>query len=109
MSFKTTYLKVTFKNLTYEIRVMLLLSHSADQRPTQKRLEAYMSASSSLMGNDDDPKAVAQRVKLMELYILHVLPKVDEWQYAREFTQGSNDLDDDQKEVCCVLCFTLKP
>lgn len=78
--------------------VMLLLSHAADQRPTQKRLEAYMSASSSLMGNDEDPKAVAQRVKLMELYILHVLPKVDEWQYAREFTQGSNDLDDDQKE-----------
>ncbi|RPB19534.1 hypothetical protein L211DRAFT_853177 [Terfezia boudieri ATCC MYA-4762] len=77
--------------------VMLLLSHAADQRPTQKRLEAYMSASSSLMGNDEDPKAVAQRVKLMELYILHVLPKVDEWQYAREFTQGSNDLDDDQK------------
>ena len=82
-----------------EIRVMLLLSHAADQRPTQKRLEAYMSASSSLMGNDEDPKAVAQRVKLMELYILHVLPKVDEWAYAREFTQGSNDLDDDQKEV----------
>lgn len=78
---------------------MLLLSHSADQRPTQKRLEAYMSASSSLVGNDDDPKVVSQRVKLLGLYILHVLPRVDEWAYAREFTQGSNYLDDDQKEV----------
>ncbi|KAF8470197.1 hypothetical protein BDZ91DRAFT_720127 [Kalaharituber pfeilii] len=78
--------------------VMLLLTHAVDQQPTQKRLEAYMSASSSLIGSDEHPKAIAQRVKLMELYILHVLPKVDQWTYAREFTQGSNDLDDDQKE-----------
>ena len=105
MRHKVGYIEVIVNILTYEIRVMLLLSHSADQRPTQRRLEAYMSASSSLMGNDDDPKAVAQRVKLMELYILHVLPKVDEWQYAREFTQGSNDLHDEQKEVCCTSLF----
>lgn len=77
--------------------VMLLLSHAQDQKPTQKRVEAYMSASASL-NQEDDPKALSQRIKLMELYVLHILPKVDEWDYAREFTQGSNDLDEEQKE-----------
>ena len=77
---------------------MLLLSHAQDQKPTQKRVEAYMSASATL-NQEDDPKALSQRIKLMELYVLHILPKVDEWDYAREFTQGSNDLDEEQKEV----------
>ncbi|KAG0643555.1 hypothetical protein HOY80DRAFT_1007377 [Tuber brumale] len=79
--------------------VMLLLAHSQDQTVTQKKIEAYLSASPSLLGSDDDPKAVSQRVKLMELYILHVLPRVGDWEYAREFTQMSPDLDEEQKEA----------
>lgn len=79
--------------------VMLLLAHSQDQTVTQKKIEAYLSAAPSLLGSDDDPKAVSQRVKLMELYILHVLPRVGDWEYAREFTQMSPDLDEEQKDV----------
>lgn len=79
--------------------VMLLLAHSQDQTVTQKKIEAYLSAAPSLLGSDDDPKAVAQRVKLMELYILHVLPRVGDWEYAREFTQMSPDLDEEQKDA----------
>jgi len=67
-----------------------------------------MSASSSVMGLDDDPKALAQRVKLTQLYVLHVLPKVDEWDYAREFTQGCGDLDEAQKEVCTSQLLQLQ-
>lgn len=78
---------------------MLLLAHSQDQTVTQKKIEAYLSAAPSLLGSDDDPKAVSQRVKLMELYILHVLPRVNDWEYAREFTQMSPDLDEEQKDV----------
>ncbi|CAZ82970.1 unnamed protein product [Tuber melanosporum] len=79
--------------------VMLLLAHSQDQTVTQKKIEAYLSAAPSLLGSEDDPKAVSQRVKLMELYILHVLPRVGDWEYAREFTQMSPDLDEEQKEA----------
>lgn len=81
-------------------RVTLLLAHSQDQKITQKKIEAYLSAAPHLMGQDDDPKGVSQRVQLVELYILHVLPRVGEWEYAREFTHMSGDLDDEQKEVC---------
>lgn len=80
-------------------RVTLLLAHSQDQTVTQKKIEAYLSAAPHLMGQDDDPRGVSQRVKLVELYILHVLPRVGDWEYAREFTHMSGDLDDEQKEV----------
>jgi len=78
---------------------MLLLAHSQDQTVTQKKIEAYLSAAPNLIGSDDDPKAISQRVKLMELYILHVLPRVGDWEYAREFTEMSPDLDEEQKDV----------
>lgn len=80
-------------------RVTLLLAHSQDQTVTQKKIEAYLSAAPNLLSTDDDPKGVVQRVKLVELYILHVLPRVGDWEYAREFTHMSGDLDDEQKEV----------
>lgn len=80
-------------------RVTLLLAHSQDQTVTQKKIEAYLSAAPNLLSTDDDTKGVVQRVKLVELYILHVLPRVGDWEYAREFTHMSGDLDDEQKEV----------
>lgn len=66
---------------------------------TQRRVEAYLAAIPGNLVQDDDPKAVARREKLMELYILHVLPRIGEWDYAREFTQMSPDLREDFKEV----------
>lgn len=80
-------------------RVTLLLTHSQDQTVTQKKIEAYLSAAPNFLSTDDDTKGVVQRVKLVELYILHVLPRVNDWEYAREFTHMSGDLDDEQKEV----------
>lgn len=79
--------------------VTLLLAYSQDQSITQKKIEAYLSAAPNTIGTDDDSKGISQRVKLVELYILHVIPRVGDWDYAREFTHTSPDLDDEQKEL----------
>jgi len=42
---------------------------------------------------------MVQRSKITELYCLHVLPRVGDWEYAKEFTQISTDIDDEQREV----------
>lgn len=59
------------------------------------------------LSSEEDSKSVLQRVKLSELYILHVLPRVGEWEYAREFTQLSPDIDEEQKEVYLSLSRSL--
>lgn len=64
---------------------------------TQKRIEAFIGAMPNLQ--DEDPKSMLQRQKITEIYILHVLPRVGEWDYAKEFTQFSPDIDEEQKEV----------
>lgn len=52
---------------------------------------------------DEDPKSISQRAKITEIYILHVLPRVGEWEYAREFAQFSPDIDEEQKEVSRII------
>jgi len=86
--------------------VMLVLAHGNDQTITQKRIEAFLAESPAM---NEGPRALVQRVKLMELYILHVLPRVDEWDYAREFTQMSEYLDAEKKEVHLMLFFCMHP
>jgi hypothetical protein len=92
----------------------LLLGHMVDQRANQARLETFLASSEdvaagSLMGGYDgvstpmsshsvSPKALQARVKVLELYALHVLPEVGEWEYAREFVEGCGSLDEERKE-----------
>ena len=47
----------------------------------------------------DTPKDLASRVKILELFTLHVLPRNEEWDYAREFINLSEVLDDERKEA----------
>ena len=76
----------------------LLLSHAPDQTITQKRIEAFLGAMPGPI-KQEDPKAVGRRAKITEIYILHVLPRIGEWEYAKEFTQFSPEIDEEQKEV----------
>jgi hypothetical protein len=92
----------------------LLLGHMVDQRANQARLETFLASSEdvaagSLTGGYDgvstpmsshsvSPKALQARVKVLELYALHVLPEVGEWGYAREFVEGCGSLDEERKE-----------
>ncbi|OCK74553.1 hypothetical protein K432DRAFT_429964 [Lepidopterella palustris CBS 459.81] len=108
----------------------LLLTHAPSQKLTQQRLETYLSASahptfdiSSHMESSiyqtqrrpsqhnngtSTPRDLNTRLKLLELYTLHVLPKNEEWDYAREFISMSEVLDDERKEAFLLALHNLR-
>lgn len=45
------------------------------------------------------PRDLNARVKILELYTLHVLIRNNEWEYAREFISVSSVLDDERREA----------
>ncbi|KAI4265807.1 MAG: hypothetical protein L6R38_009166 [Xanthoria sp. 2 TBL-2021] len=102
----------------------LLLSHSTSQTTNQQYLETYLATSDlsdssnladsvgspkrrsrsryqeqSTSNGTNTPRELASRLKILELYILHVLPANDEWEYAKEFIQVSETLDDERKDI----------
>ena len=101
----------------------LLLGHMPDQRLNQQRLETYLATSdggqqvngtngnghlsfapadgmSTPMSNtSSSPKSLATRLKVLELYTLHVLPANEEWEYARSFIEMNEMLDEERKEA----------
>lgn len=56
----------------------------------------------------DTPRDLEKRIKLLELYTLHVLPRNEEWDYAREFISMSEVLDDERKEAFLLALHSLK-
>ena len=99
-------------------RALLLLNHSPSQALNQQRLETYLSSygqpnldiSEHLRngyeqriiqstGGTDTPKDLMARVRIIELFTLHVLPRNEEWEYAAEFINLSEALDEERKEV----------
>lgn len=46
----------------------------------------------------DTPKDLTGRIKILELFTLHILPRNEEWDYAREFISMSEILDEERKE-----------
>ncbi|TVY47441.1 hypothetical protein LOCC1_G002780 [Lachnellula occidentalis] len=100
----------------------LLLAHARTQKTNQTRLETYLASSttpalqisSSLLdsssntprprspqksGGTDTPRDLNARVKILELYTLHVLLRNNEWDYAREFISISSVLDEERREA----------
>jgi len=51
------------------------------------------------MNGADTPKELSSRLKLLELFTLHVLPKNEEWDYARSFISNSDILDDERRDA----------
>ncbi|KAF2715527.1 hypothetical protein K504DRAFT_457680 [Pleomassaria siparia CBS 279.74] len=107
----------------------LLLTHSPSQRLNQQRLETYLAASahptfdvsahmqsssqlqrrpSQHNNGTSTPRDLNTRLKLLELYTLHVLPRNEEWDYAREFIGMSEVLDDERKEAFLLALHSLK-
>jgi hypothetical protein len=109
-------------------RATLLLAHARTQELNQKRLENFLAASNSpnldisrrLAGSPspaprvthrhrspskngtsgaDTPRDLNARVKILELYTLHVLLRNNEWEYAREFISLSSVLDEERREA----------
>ncbi|KAK6080665.1 peroxin 26 [Seiridium cupressi] len=107
----------------------LLLAHARTQTLNQKRLENYLAASQqpnldisqrlqdsqsphlssrsprspskSRKGASgaDTPRDLNARVKILELYTLHVLLRNNEWDYAREFITVSSVLDEERRDA----------
>jgi hypothetical protein len=99
----------------------LLLGHMPDQKMNQARLEGFLASSEDVGGalgydgvstpmstHSSSPKALQARVKVLELYALHVLPEVGEWEYAREFVEGCGNLDEERKEAFLLALEGLK-
>ena len=103
----------------------LLLGHMQDQRLNQQKLETYLAASdgggsnghlsfsqdgmSTPMSNSSSsPKQLATRLKILELYTLHVLPATSEWDYARQFIDMNDMLDEERREAFQHALETLK-
>ncbi|CBX97306.1 hypothetical protein IAQ61_007281 [Plenodomus lingam] len=109
----------------------LLLTHSPSQTLNQQKLETYLSATANptfdisqhmsspsylqrrpsqrgQQNGTDTPRDLEKRIKLLELYTLHVLPRNDEWDYAREFISMSEVLDDERKEAFMLALHSLK-
>ncbi|KAM0716526.1 hypothetical protein Q7P37_007971 [Cladosporium fusiforme] len=99
----------------------LLLGHMPDQRVNQGRLESYLASSEDAGGavgydgvstpmsvQSASPKALQARVKVLELYALHVLPELGEWEYAKEFVEGCGNLDEERKEAFLAALEGLK-
>ena len=99
----------------------LLLTHMPDQRLNQQRLESYLSASmypafditahmaASQNGRPhptrtdstgtSTPRDLNTRLKLLELYTLHILPWNEQWDYARDFITMSAVLDEERRDA----------
>ncbi|MCJ1400945.1 hypothetical protein MMC11_004156 [Xylographa trunciseda] len=101
----------------------LLLAYSSSQTLTQNHLETYLSSArhpsldlsdrskgsneqsiefsspSFHNGGTDTPRDLNSRIKILEIYTLHVLPRNEEWQYAKDFIAMSEILDDERREA----------
>ncbi|KAK7730838.1 hypothetical protein SLS53_008916 [Cytospora paraplurivora] len=112
----------------------LLLTHAKTQTLNQKRLENYLAAattpnldlsnhfpptqssrpssrrrsSSKVPSGAETPRDLNARVKILELYTLHVLIRNNEWDYAREFISVSAVLDEERREAFLQALQSLK-
>ncbi|KAK0252271.1 hypothetical protein LTR91_016593 [Friedmanniomyces endolithicus] len=91
----------------------LLIGHMSGQKLNQQRLESWLASSDvgghvsfgdgmvspSVANGSSTPKALATRSKVLELYVLHVLPANGEWEYARQFVEMSETLDEERRQA----------
>ncbi|KAK3067798.1 hypothetical protein LTR53_015109 [Teratosphaeriaceae sp. CCFEE 6253] len=91
----------------------LLHGHMTSQKLNQQRLESWLATSdaggqhvsfgdgtmSPAPVGSMSPKALATRLKILGLYALHVLPANEEWEYARQFIELNESLDEERREA----------
>lgn len=56
----------------------------------------------------DTPKDLTSRLRILELFTLHVLPKNEEWDYAKSFISNSDILDEDRREAFMITLQELQ-
>lgn len=103
-------------------RATLLLSHSPSQTANQQRLETYLAAPTEPTQGQNDhfeqgspgsytnggshyeastntPRDLTSRIRILELFTLHILPRNEEWEYAREFINMTNVLNEETQDA----------
>lgn len=104
-----------------------MLAHAPDQILNQSRLETYLSTSlhgsldlsaaiyNGINGHQkhhssgiDTPKDLNSRIKILELFILHVLPANNEWDYAKSFIRNSDILEEERREALLQTLIELQ-
>lgn len=75
-----------------------LSNHFSSAAPSPQDPSRRRSPSKGRSGADT-PRDLNARVKILELYTLHVLLRNNEWDYAREFISVSSVLDDERREA----------
>nr|POE58982.1 hypothetical protein CFP56_24252 [Quercus suber] len=100
----------------------LLLGHMPTQQLNQQKLETWLASSndanplmmfgegigSPLPPGAQTPKALATRLRVLELYALHILPLNEEWEYSQSFIEMNDTLDEESKEAFLQALETLK-
>ncbi|KAK4623883.1 hypothetical protein CLAFUW4_05993 [Fulvia fulva] len=100
----------------------LLESHMQSQKLNQQHLEAYLSASADaaqlafyqdgtatpMSNHTSSPKELTTRLKIIELYALHVLPANEEWEYAQQFIEMNDMLDEERREAFLHALHSIK-
>jgi len=71
---------------------------SSSPGPGSRAGQRYRSPAPGTSGANT-PRDLNARVKILELYTLHVLLRNNEWDYAREFISVSSVLDDERREA----------
>jgi hypothetical protein len=94
-----TYLSST-AHPTFDISSHMSSPSYLERRPSHRRQNTG--------GGTETPRDLEKRIKLLELYTLHVLPRNEEWDYAREFISMSEVLDDERKEAFLLALHSLR-
>ena len=71
----------------------------SDRFETSSVLSGDYNPKASHTNGTNTPRDLHSRLKIVELYTLHVLPRNEEWGYAREFIQMNELLDDERKDL----------
>ena len=61
--------------------------------------ESFANGNRSHMNGTSTPKDLTSRIKIIELFTLHVLANNGEWEYARSFISNSDILDEERREA----------
>lgn len=78
------------------------------QVPTPTSSNPFPSSKRRSQSGTDTPRDLNAHVKILELYTLHVLLRNNEWDYAREFINISEVLDDERREAFLGALRSLK-
>ena len=80
----------------------------SDRFETSSHASAEFQPTPVRAGGTNTPRDLNSRLKIIELYALHVLPRNEEWDYAQEFISMSDVLDDERRELFLQTLHSLR-